>query len=37
MRESMEDALAAADRVIGSNDSDAIGALVEELFLGGAA
>jgi hydroxymethylpyrimidine pyrophosphatase-like HAD family hydrolase len=35
MRESMEEALAAADRVIGSNDSETIGALVEELFLDG--
>jgi Cof subfamily protein (haloacid dehalogenase superfamily) len=31
------DALAAADRVIGPNTGDAIGALVEELFLDGAA
>lgn len=34
MRDSMAEALAAADRVIGPNDGDAIGALVEELFLG---
>jgi len=32
MQESMDEALAVADRVIGSNNSDAIGALVEELF-----
>jgi hypothetical protein len=31
------DALAAADRVIGTNCTDAIGCLVEELFLGGRA
>lgn len=33
MAGSMDEALAAADRVIGPNDSDALGALVEELFL----
>ncbi len=32
MENSMEEALAAADRVIGSNNSDAIAQLVEELF-----
>jgi hydroxymethylpyrimidine pyrophosphatase-like HAD family hydrolase len=34
MHESMPEALAAADRVIGPNGSDTIGALVEELFAG---
>lgn len=33
MQGSMEEALQAADRVIGSNDSDALAELVEELFL----
>jgi hydroxymethylpyrimidine pyrophosphatase-like HAD family hydrolase len=33
MGNAMPDALAAAARVIGTNDTDTIGALVEELFL----
>jgi hypothetical protein len=36
MAGSMQETLAAADRVIGPNDSDALAELVEELFLGGA-
>ena len=35
MESSMPEALAHADRVIGGCESDAIGELVEELFLGG--
>lgn len=37
MENAYPDALAAADRVIGRNDTDAIGRLVEELFLAPAA
>lgn len=36
MQDSMPETLAAADRVIGPNDSTALAELVEELFLGGA-
>ncbi|MDZ4774648.1 MAG: HAD family hydrolase [Planctomycetota bacterium] len=37
MQGSMVEALAAADRVIGSNNSTALAELIEELFLGGVA